>query len=134
MKEVAHAVIEMSDLTEGAGQWEEWDESSHPPQGREDPPQLQTRSRREEKQLWAILSELDRKQYHKEQKEQAKKLGAVARARKKMGADKAQPSIYEKLMGGPSHQLGVRAPPQQRNTRARGHTSQKNKESQERWK
>ena len=100
LKEVAHAVIEISDLIEGAGQWEEWEESSHSQQRSEDPPQHITRSKREERQLWAILSELDKKQYHKEQKEQAKKLGAIARARKKMGADSTQPSIFEKLMGG----------------------------------
>ena len=61
LKEVAHTVIEMSSLTEGAEQWEEWSESSQSPtpQRREDPPQLQTRSRREERQLWAILNELE---------------------------------------------------------------------------
>ena len=68
-------------------QWEEWSESSHPTERIE----VQTRSRREEKQLWAILNELDKKLYQKERKEQTTKM---------MGADRTQPSISEKLIGG----------------------------------
>ena len=99
LKEVAHAVIDMSTLTEGADLWEEWIDNNSSPslqsKGTEDPPQLPVRSRKEERQLWAILAELDKQVHQKEQKEQAKKLRGIARARKKMGADKHQPSIFE---------------------------------------
>ena len=66
----------------------------------EDPHQHPKRSKKEERQLWAILAELDKQSYQNEQKAQAKKLREIARARKKMGVSKNQPSISEKLMGG----------------------------------
>ena len=51
IKEVAHAVIDMSTLTEGADQWEEWAYSSSSPslqsKGTEDPHQLPVRSKKD---------------------------------------------------------------------------------------
>ena len=60
LKEVAHVAVDVSTLTEGADQWEEWDLTINTlsPQIKaiEDPHHLPRRSRREESQLWAILN------------------------------------------------------------------------------
>ena len=180
LKECAHRAVELVDLTEGADLWEEWESNSSqlPSQGpgTEDPHQQEGRSRKEERFLWAMLKEIDKEMAREEKKEQAKKARVIATARKKMGADKTQPSVLDKwrvqearvsvkpntgthsevvspslvsktaalsqvgsedkivqvckvsevaqAMGGPCHQYGVGAPPQQTNTRARGHISQ----------
>ena len=128
VRECTHRAVELVNLTEGADQWEEWDSSSSPncqQDGTEDPPQQPIRTRKEERYLWGMLAELDRELSRQENKEQAKKLRMIAIARKKMGVDKNQPSIFEKLTGGPCHQYGGGAPPQQINTRARDQNSQK---------
>ena len=109
----ATRAVELVDLTEGSEQWEEWESSQTPiplDDGTEDPAQQSRRSRKEERYLWGILAELDRELSRQEAKEQAKKSRIIAKARKKMGVGKNQPSIFEKLTGGPCHQYGVGAP------------------------
>ena len=93
VKECSHRAVEQVELMEGVEQWEEWEYISNPNPRTEDPHGKPRRTDKEESYLWAMLKEIDKELSKHEKKEQAKKLRGVAKARKKMGADKSQPSI-----------------------------------------
>ena len=81
----------LAELSVGVAEWEEWqgEEVHHFPK----------RTEREEKYLWAMLRIIDKELAREEKKMQAKKDRVVANARKKMGADRKQPSILESIRG-----------------------------------
>ena len=132
LTEAADTAVSISELTRGADTWVEWVEE-------EEEEQASRRSDKEERWLWARLDECDREQAKVEKLNNWKKGKKIAKARKKMGVSSSQPSIQESVArraaslstpstlvatGGPCHHNGGGAPPQQINTRARGHSSQ----------
>ena len=134
MTEVADTAVAISELTSGVETWVEWVEEE------KEKEQESKRSSKEERWLWHRLDECDREQAKVEKLNNWKKGLKIARARKMMGVSSNQPSIKESVAkksaslsspselvatGGPCHQIGGGAPPQQINTRARGQTSQK---------
>jgi hypothetical protein len=82
--------VELAILTEGAATWGEWESTESVQSG-------SVRTDKEERHLWWILTELDKEDAKAEKKEKMRKGMKVMVARKKMGADKCQPSIMERL-------------------------------------
>ena len=89
LKEVANSAVDIAEMLEDAKKWEEWE-------GKEDA-QTPRRSEEEEKCLWYMLKEVDKKVAREEKRAKAKKTKEVAKARKRMGVGKEQPSISDRF-------------------------------------
>ena len=94
IKECTHKAVELASVKERAATWGEW-ESRYVGE-----PSLSIPTK-EEKHLWWILTELDKEDAKKGKKqklkEKLKKAKKVTMARKKIGADKCQPSILDRM-------------------------------------
>jgi hypothetical protein len=77
----------MGELMLGVADWEEWLGETQPKGPR--------RSEREEKYLWAMLRVLDKESAGEERRLKVKQKKVVAKARKRMGVGKNQPSILD---------------------------------------
>ena len=90
VKESTHRAVELATLTEGPATWDQWESTES----------VTKESDKEERLLWRMLDKIDKedaKVEKVEKKEKLKKEKKVILARKKMGADKCQPNILEKL-------------------------------------
>ena len=91
IKECTHKAVELATLTEGAATWDQWEST-------EGVTRESVRTDKEERLLWRMLEEMDNEDAKVEKKVKLKKEKKVILARKKMGADKCQPSILEKVI------------------------------------
>ena len=89
LKEAANSAVAMGELMLGVAGWEEWlgEEQHMGPR----------RSEREEKYLWAMLRVVDKQSAGEEKRLKTKQKKVVAKARKRMGVGKDQPSILDTL-------------------------------------
>ena len=92
LKEVANSAVVIADMLEGAKEWEEWE-------GEEDA-HVSRRSEEEEKYLWSMLKYIDKEVAREEKGSKAMKTKEVAKARKRMGVGKEQPSITDRFKAG----------------------------------
>jgi hypothetical protein len=76
-------------MMKDAKEWEDWDG--------EEATLVPRRSEEEEKYLWSMLKEVDKEVAREEKRAKAKKSKEVAKARKRMGVGKEQPSIRERF-------------------------------------